>query len=64
MTQKDIDHAVSRATGETLETVRRRGFSIVEVYDDDDNPESNVAEVVALRIIDWDHREATLRRAA
>lgn len=63
MTQKDIDRAVSRATGETLETVRRRGFSVVEVYDDDD-PENDVAEVVALRIIDWDQQQAIQRRAA
>lgn len=63
MTQKDVDHAVSRATGESLDTVRRRGFSIVEVYDDDD-PDNDGGEVVALRIVDWDHREAMQRRAA
>jgi hypothetical protein len=63
MTQKDVDRAVSRATGESLATVRRHGFSIVEVYDDDD-PESDVAEVVALRIIDWDQQQTLQRRAA
>jgi hypothetical protein len=63
MTQKDVNRAVSRATGESLDTVRRYGFSIVEVYDEDD-PNSDAAEVVALRIIDWDHREASSRRAA
>ncbi len=63
MTQQDIDRAVSRATGEDLATVRRRGFSMVEVYDDDD-PENDAAEVVALRIIDWDQQQALQRRAA
>ncbi len=63
MTQKDVDHAVCRATGESLDTVRRYGFSIVEVYDDED-PNSDAAEVVALPIIDWDHQQVLQRRAA
>ncbi|MBM4073760.1 MAG: hypothetical protein FJ271_33295 [Planctomycetes bacterium] len=29
MRQADIDRAVARATGETVETIRRLGFSIV-----------------------------------
>ena len=30
MTQAQVDQAVSRVTGESLSTIRNRGFSIVE----------------------------------
>jgi len=46
MTQAELDRAVAAATGETLGTVRHRGFSIVEV------PEP------APRIVDWDELDA------
>lgn len=29
MTQHQLDRAVARATGETVETIQRRGFSLV-----------------------------------
>ena len=61
MTQAEIDRAVSRSTGETMETIKRRGFSILPLpYDEgDDEP-----HVLAMRIVDWDAVDATRRRAA
>jgi len=42
MTQAELDRAVSRATGESMATVRRCGFSIIEPL-----PEEPIS-------IDWD----------
>ena len=33
MTQRDLDHEVARATGESLNTIRNFGFSLVEPDD-------------------------------
>jgi hypothetical protein len=33
MTQSDFEREVSRATGETIDTVRSRGFSLMEIPD-------------------------------
>jgi hypothetical protein len=41
MSQAEIDRAVSEATGESLTTIRRRGFSLVTpltLFDPDDAP--------------------------
>ena len=46
MTQAELDRAVAAATGETICTIRSRGFSIVEF------PEP------APRIVDWDELDA------
>ena len=50
MTQSQIDYAVSRATGETVREIRRRGFSLAAppevVYD----PEPFRRP----QIVDWD----------
>ncbi len=61
MTQVEIDREVSRATGETIGTIKRRGFSILPLPGDysDDEP-----HVLPLRIVDWDEVDATRRRAA
>ena len=46
MTQAELDRAVAAATGETICTIRTRGFSLFEV------PEP------APRIVDWDELDA------
>lgn len=35
MTQRQLDHAVARTTGESLRTIRARGFGFVAATDDD-----------------------------
>ncbi|MGL4464931.1 MAG: hypothetical protein ACRC1K_22495 [Planctomycetia bacterium] len=47
MTQRQIDRAVARATGEDLHEIQRRGFGAVDDFDDD--------EPFALgKLVDWD----------
>ena len=61
MTQTDLEREVSRATGESRRTVRRRGFSIQQFSDQplaDDIPEAGP------QMIDWDAQDAIHRRAA
>ncbi len=61
MTQTELDREVSRATGESRDTIRRQGFSILPLPDDfvDDEP-----DVSTIRMIDWDEQDAIHRRAA
>ena len=61
MSQAELDREVSRATGESLGTIRRQGFSILPLPDDafDDEP-----DVSTIRMIDWDEQDAIHRRAA
>ena len=61
MTQAELEREVRRATGESRDTIRRQGFSILPLPDDsgDDEP-----EVSTIRIIDWDEQDAIHRRAA
>ena len=62
MTQQDLDQSVAHATGESLHTIRRRGFSIVnpDLLDFDPEPNSLPAQYV-----DWDAlANQTARRAA
>ena len=61
MSQAELDSEVSRATGESIGTIRRHGFSMLPLPDDsfDNDP-----EVSTIRIIDWDERDAVHRRAA
>lgn len=60
MNQSQLDRAVARATGESLDTVSRMGFSIA-------NPESVHYDPEPSRrrplVVDWDELEAR-RRAA
>ena len=55
MSQAEVDAAVAEATGESVSTIRRRGFSIVtplKVFDPD-------GEDLALpQVVDWDRVEA------
>jgi hypothetical protein len=60
MSQRELDCAVALATGESLGTVRRRGFSVINLQECefDDEPYDLPAQV-----IDWDAVDAQ-RRAA
>ena len=42
MTQAELDRAVSRATGESMGTIRRQGFSILPLTDDVSDDEPNI----------------------
>ena len=61
MTQTELDREVSRATGESMGTIRRQGFSILPLPDDsfDDEP-----DVSTIWMIDWDQQDAMRRSAA
>lgn len=52
MTQTDLNRAVSRATGESIATVRRIGFLISEP--DDDRTEEPDDEHFGPSALDWD----------
>lgn len=62
MTQAELNQAVSAATGESVSTIRRRGFSIVtplKVFEPDD-----ADEYVIPNVVDWDALEREQRRYA
>jgi hypothetical protein len=62
MTQAELNQAVADATGESVGTIRRRGFSVVtplQVFDPDRNEDYALANVV-----DWDALEREQRRYA
>ena len=50
--QQDIDQQVARATGESLRTIRRRGFSIIDpsVAHFDTEPDD-----IPAMMLDWDN---------
>jgi hypothetical protein len=60
MSQHELDSAVAQATGESLRTIRRRGFSIIDPTDPEFDSEPNIRPA---QIVDWDALEAQ-RRAA
>lgn len=60
MTQQELESAVARATGESMQTIRRRGFSIVDPRETDFDPEPNI---LPAQFIDWDQADMQ-RRAA
>jgi hypothetical protein len=62
LSQHDLDLEVARATGESLRTIRRRGFSIIDLSDSqfDTEPDDTPAMV-----LDWDnYQPMPLARAA
>ena len=59
MTQRELDRAVAQATGEYVSEIRRRGFGVCELLDQDFDPEPLDA---APQMIDWD--ELDRRRQA
>lgn len=50
MTQRQIDYAVARATGESLSLIRRMGFTALEMLSDEGDCEPQV--------LDWDSPDA------
>lgn len=55
MNQSQLDRAVARATGESLRTIRRMGFSIL-------NPTENFDDLDAMprpQTVNWDHVDAS-----
>lgn len=57
MRQADLNRAVARATGETLETVKRLGFLLADPNDTLDPDSSDLGPCV----LDWDELEAQQR---
>lgn len=51
MTQRDLDLAVARTTGENLREIHRRGFSLADPLDVNFDPEPCSLEP---QIVDWD----------
>lgn len=51
MTQAQLDLALSEATGESVRTIRRRGFSIVDLRAGEFDPEPND---LPPQVVDWD----------
>ncbi len=60
MSQQELESAVARATGETMRTIRRRGFSIIDPSEQDFDPEPNLLRA---QMVDWDQLDLQ-RRAA
>jgi hypothetical protein len=56
MTQSALDRAVSAATGESLRTIRRRGFSIADPTEVafDPEPPTTRSTTKGPNIVDWD----------
>ena len=61
MSQSELEEAVARATGESLRTIRRHGFSLVtplKVFDPDEHVQAEP------QIVDWDEVQARRIRSA
>ena len=54
MTQQQLDHAVAKATGESLREIRHRGFSIADPADVAFDPEP---DDLPPQFIDWDEHQ-------
>ncbi len=61
MPQSDLERAISRVTGESPRTIRRRGFSLVNLHDVNFDPEPDAAPP---QIVDWDAVDADRQRSA
>ena len=62
MTQAELNQAVADATGESVSTIQRRGFSVftpLQVFNPDENDDDSLPSVV-----DWDALERQQRRSA
>ena len=62
MTQAELNQAVADATGESVSTIQRRGFSVftpLQVFNPDENDDYSLPSVV-----DWDALERQQRRSA
>ncbi|HTQ39649.1 MAG TPA: hypothetical protein VMJ32_11515 [Pirellulales bacterium] len=54
MTQSQIEHSVARATGASVREISRRGLSLADLIEVDDDPESDESP----KIVDWDALDA------
>lgn len=59
MTQRELDRQVARVTGESIRTINRRGFSIVEAEPRFD-PEPAIHQP---QVVDWDELETQRSRS-
>ena len=59
MNQSQLDRAVARATGESLDTISRRGFSIADPEAVRYEPEPSGP---APQVVDWDELDARRQR--
>ena len=58
MSQSDLERAVASVTGESVNVIRRRGFSLANPFDLDFDPEPDERRPLT---VDWDELEC--RRA-
>lgn len=61
MTQSELNEAVADATGESLRTIRRRGFSVftpLQAFNPDQDDDALPS------VVDWDELERNQRRSA
>jgi len=49
--QRNIDREVARLTGEDVRTIRRYGFSVIDLHDQHFDPEADIRDPL---MIDWD----------
>lgn len=52
--QRDVNRAVATATGEDLQVIRSRGFSLVDPHNDNFDPEPDLRPP---QYVDWDELE-------
>jgi hypothetical protein len=55
MTQRELNRAVARATGETVETIQRVGFLLADPVVDRANPDD---DQFGPYVLDWDELHA------
>lgn len=56
-----LERAVARATGESRREIRRRGFSVVDLWEPDFDPEPND---LPPGFVDWDALDAERQASA
>ena len=49
--QRALDREIAQQTGEDLRTIRGRGFSVIDLQEQDFDPEANLREPL---MFDWD----------
>jgi hypothetical protein len=62
MSQPELDREIAQATGESLGTIRRRGFSLVPAMPSVFDPDAD--ELRWPQYLDWDEVDAQRQRAA
>ena len=57
MTQRQLNRAVAKATGEPVGTINHMGFSVADPEQVRFDPEPSDVRAIEDRIIDWDRHE-------